>query len=210
MALANYTDLKNSVANWLHRSDLTANIPDFITMAEVRLARDLRVSPLITSGAVTIAAAGNSIALPTGMMEVVKVKIASTGQELQYVPPDTIDRLGTAAGTPWIYTLIGGNIQVAPSWTAGGNLTVLYVKKETALSDSTTTNWYITNAPDALLYASLLEASPYLMNDNRVVVWKEFYKNSIEGINGQYGTVDPHKRMLAMQSGGQASNLNAG
>ena len=35
MALANYSDLKTSIANWLNRSDLTTEIAeDFIVLAE--------------------------------------------------------------------------------------------------------------------------------------------------------------------------------
>lgn len=194
MSITNYSELKTSVANWLHRSDLTSNIPDFIQLAEYRMARDLRISPLLSTSTVTIAAAGSSVALPTGYLEMVNVEIDG-GAELHYVPPDTIDRID-GSGTPWVYTLKGETINVAPSWTAGGDLSLTYYKKETALSDSSTTNWYINNAPDALLYASLLEASPYLVSDNRIDVWFEFYNRAIESLNRQYGNIDPHRRML--------------
>jgi len=43
MALANFTDLKASVADFLNRSDLTTVIPDFITMCEAGFNRELRV-----------------------------------------------------------------------------------------------------------------------------------------------------------------------
>jgi hypothetical protein len=47
MALNNYSDLKTSVANYLGRSDLTSAIPDFITLAEIRLARQLRLRQML-------------------------------------------------------------------------------------------------------------------------------------------------------------------
>ena len=43
MAFTTYTELKSVVADYLARTDLTAQIPDFITLAEVRLKRDLRI-----------------------------------------------------------------------------------------------------------------------------------------------------------------------
>ena len=43
MAFTTYSDLKTSVANYLNREDLTAVIPDFITLTHNRLNRDLRV-----------------------------------------------------------------------------------------------------------------------------------------------------------------------
>ena len=42
MALANFTDLKASIADFLNRSDLTDVIPDFIKLTESDLNRQLR------------------------------------------------------------------------------------------------------------------------------------------------------------------------
>lgn len=195
MAITDYTSLKTEVATYLHRDDLTATIPTFIANCEYRIARALRVSPLLSSATITISAGASTGTLTTGFLQMANVKI-STGAELQYVPPDRIDK-ESGAGVPWLYTLLGTTIVVAPSWTAGGNLTCTMWKKETALSDSATTNWYMANCPDALLFGSLMEAAPFLMNDDRVSIWREFFKGSVEALNMQYGNLDPHKRMLA-------------
>src|SRR6056300_52465 len=42
MALSNYTELKASIADFLNRDDLTTVIPDFITLAEAQINRDIR------------------------------------------------------------------------------------------------------------------------------------------------------------------------
>ncbi len=47
MALTDYSSLKTSVASYLARSDLTDQIPDFIRLAEERLARDLRTRKML-------------------------------------------------------------------------------------------------------------------------------------------------------------------
>ena len=41
MSITNYTELKTAVANFLARSDLTDRIPEFISLAEGRLSREL-------------------------------------------------------------------------------------------------------------------------------------------------------------------------
>src|SRR5205085_11367804 len=64
-----YTGLQSSVANWLNRSDLTALIPDFITLAEERLNRALRVRQMEVSLDET-AIADNIIAVPVGTVAV--------------------------------------------------------------------------------------------------------------------------------------------
>lgn len=195
MAITDYPSLKTAVANYLHRTDLTANIPDFISMAEWRIARALRVSQLLTTGSVTVSAGASTGTLPTGFLELANVKI-STGAELQYVPPDRIDNV-SGSGVPWVYTLVGSTITVAPTWTAGGTLTVTYWKKETELSDSNTTNWYVTSAPDALLYGALLESAPFIQSDTRIPIWQDFFDRAVASLNQQYGNIDPHKRQLA-------------
>jgi hypothetical protein len=49
MALASYSDLKTSIANWLNRSDLTTEIAnDFIVLAEADLNSKLRVRKMNT------------------------------------------------------------------------------------------------------------------------------------------------------------------
>ena len=40
MAITNYSELKSAIADWLDRTDLTDQIPDFITLAEARHKRD--------------------------------------------------------------------------------------------------------------------------------------------------------------------------
>ncbi len=42
MALSTYAELKTSIGDWLNRADLTAVIPDFISLAEAQVERTLR------------------------------------------------------------------------------------------------------------------------------------------------------------------------
>jgi len=41
--ITTYAELQTSIATWLVRDDLTAIIPDFITLAESKFKRDIRV-----------------------------------------------------------------------------------------------------------------------------------------------------------------------
>ena len=56
---------------------------------------------------------------------------------------------------------------------------MLYFAKPDYLSDTNTTNVFLEQAPDALLYAALLEAEPYLFNDARVNTWGTLYDRAI-------------------------------
>ena len=46
MSISTYAQLQAAVANWLHRTDLTAQIQDFIALAEARLSADIDARPM--------------------------------------------------------------------------------------------------------------------------------------------------------------------
>lgn len=202
-----WTELKQEVADNLHRTGLTSYIPTFISYAELRLAQDLRVPQLVARSTVTISAAGSSVAVPTGYIDMVSVSITN-GAPLAYVTQDTYD-LALQAGvtTPLTYTLIGSSIYVAPAWTAGGTLTCHYLKKQTALSGSTATNWYLDNAPQALLYAAMLEAETFnkAIDQEKLGRWKALYEYARDRVNDLYGVVDTVTRGRNLSSGGAKS-----
>jgi hypothetical protein len=79
--------------------------------------------------------------------------------------------------------LRAAEIELAPIPDTAYSLVMLYYAKPTPLSDSNTSNVFLANAPDALLYGALLEAEPYLYNDNRVAIWSNFYNSALESLN---------------------------
>jgi len=87
-----------------------------------------------------------------------------------------------AAGKPQFYTIIGTQIQVIPTPDTGYTGELTYYGKIPALSDSNTSNWLLAYAPDLYLYGALLEATPYLKDDERLAVWSTLYTNSIGDI----------------------------
>ena len=60
-----------------------------------------------------------------------------------------------------------------------------YYKKFDSLSDTTTTNWVILNAPDVYLYGTLLQAEPFLMNDQRIPIWERGLRQAIADLQEQ-------------------------
>ena len=124
MSISNYAELQTAVANYLHRSDLTTLIPDFISIAESKLNRVLRLRSMenVTTGTVA-----SSIALPTGFIEMISLTTNSGGatRTLTYGPPTGIT---SDAGTALNYTLVGDNLYFIP--TGGGETyTLTYYKK---------------------------------------------------------------------------------
>ena len=53
------------------------------------------------------------------------------------------------------------------------------------LDDTNQTNWSTEIIPQALLYGALLQATPFLKNDERLQVWTGMYDRAVAGINGE-------------------------
>jgi hypothetical protein len=81
------------------------------------------------------------------------------------------------------YTILASEFEFAPNPDAAYVLEILYYAKPTILSDSNASNVFLANYPDALLYASLLEAEPYLINDARTQTWATLYDRAIKNIS---------------------------
>ena len=69
MAITTYAELQAAAANWLVRGDLTARIPEFITLAEARLNRVLRARLAEVEASLTTTPGARTLALPSGFSE---------------------------------------------------------------------------------------------------------------------------------------------
>jgi hypothetical protein len=64
---------------------------------------------------------------------------------------------------------------VAPTPATAYSFEVLYYERIQPLDSSNQTNWFTIYAPQALLYGSLLQAMPFLKNDERMGMWQQNY-----------------------------------
>ena len=183
MAFTTYSELKTTVANYLGRSDLTTAIPDFIRLAETRLQRELRTRQMLKSATATMTGADSTVGLPTDFLEMRDLYVVGNPRvPLNYLSPSAFSRDARAdeSGKPFYYTIIGSEMQFAPVPDSGYTLDMLYYYKPTVLSDSNSSNVFLANYPDALLYGTLAQAEPYLMNDSRIATWAGLYDSCIE------------------------------
>ena len=88
MSFATYSDLKTSIANYLARSDLTTQIPDFITFAENRLRRELRIRQMLKSVTTATVSGDSTVELPSDFIEIRDfVALTNPIQPLSYSSP---------------------------------------------------------------------------------------------------------------------------
>ena len=185
MAIDTFSGLKTTIADYLNRDDLTSIIPSFITLAEAKFNRKLRVRQMVKRANATIDT--QYFAFPSDFLQAKEFQLNTNPiTYLQYVTQNQGD-YGSAtqyvsAGKPQFFTIIGTQIQVIPTPDTGYTGELTYYGKIPALSDSNTSNWLLAYAPDLYLYGALLEASPYLKDDERLAVWSSLYTNSIGDI----------------------------
>ena len=182
MAISNYGELKTAVANWLERDDLTDRIPEFIELAEDRIAQDprLRIRPMETSTDLTVNA--QEVALPTGFLEARRVYLQGTPlRRLEFLSPENfwIRNLANQAGVPKWFTIEGENIVFGPSPETTYTGKLLYWQRFTALANDTDTNWILSNARGLLLYGALLESAPFLEDDVRALTWSTLFDDTV-------------------------------
>lgn len=186
--ITDYASLKTAIANWLHRTDLTATIPEFVANAEAILNSRLKARAMETRSTLATVANTAYLTLPTDMLEARRLTNTtdSSVYSLKYVTPDDLARLYPYAagyGKPIVWTVIGGQIQMGPTPDGVYSLELTYLQRVPALSDSNTTNWLLTNSPNVYLYGALSEASIFIRDDDAAGKYGAMFQAGIESIN---------------------------
>lgn len=186
MTFSSYDELKTAIAEWLARpgdATLTPFVGAFVTLAESRLNRRLRVRAMEATTTLTLA--GALTALPTDFLELKGVRLAGGGRTvLPYAPPMVLDAVEqrTPSGRPRLHTLCGESLRVAPAPDGPQDVELTYYRRLPALSASQPSNWLLAAAPDVYLYGSLLEAAPFLMSDERLPVWSAAFEAALRSL----------------------------
>ena len=190
----NFGELKTSIANHIHRTDLTTQIPDFVIYAESVISGDpdqnmpntlkgirtrnqsIRASQVINS---------EFEDMPTDFLSMRDIQIESDpAQPLTYLTPNelTFKFPSSTTGKPQFYSIHGDEFQFKPVPSTDYTLSYTYFQKYAALSGDTDTNWLLTNHPMTYVYASLIAASAYTENDP--MKWVLLYNSLAASING--------------------------
>jgi hypothetical protein len=185
MALTTYTELKASIADWLNRSDLTAAIPDFVSLAEAQMERTLRTRQMIVRANASFNAEYG--ATPNDFLEVKSFKLTGTNPPtpLSFMTVDALDAESTkftASGRPSFFGVVGTQFRLVPTPDTNYLTELIYYAKLSKLSNSVATNFLLDSSPDAYLYGSLLQAAPYLQDDNRISVWATLYERALSDL----------------------------
>lgn len=177
--ITDYDSLKAAIANWLARADLTSAIPEFIQLAEARINRTLFVRERMAE--VSGTTDGGVIAVPGDLDRIISLRVTYGGAK-RAIHPVPVDRNTAHVGVAVGYSVVGGSIYLYG--TDDTDYTLTYYQRIPALNDSAPQNWLILKDPSLHLYGALIEASPYLKNDDRTLIWAQQFKAALDDMIG--------------------------
>ena len=192
-----YDSLVGNIQTYIERNDPTtvAYIPTFIMLAEQTIAAEIKFLGNLTVANSTMVAGNAVIEKPARWHKTVSMNITDTSSNRQPILLRTYEYLreywpnSALTGLPayfadYDYT----HWLVAPTPANNSSYEVLYYERVQPLDSTNQTNWFTVYAPQALLYGSLLQAMPYLKNDDRIPMWQAQYTaimNSLKAENVQ-------------------------
>jgi len=196
-----FETLKQDVQRYLERGATYASdpvvfeqIPRLINLAERRISRELKIQGFIAVVSDTMIAGQSVYPKPDRWRDTISIN-AGTGPSLanrtslftrsyeycrSYWPNESV------TDTPQFYCDYDySNWLVVPTPDVAYPFEVLYYELPPLLDDSIQTNWLTEYAPQLLLYGTLLEATPFLKNDERIGTWQQFYDRAAAMLNGE-------------------------
>jgi len=196
-----FTTLKQDVQRYLERGNTLASdpivfeqIPRLINLAERRIARELKIEGFINVVTGTLSAGQSvypkpdrwrdtvSISIGTGAtLDNRKVLFARVYEYLRSYWPNALE-----TDTPLFYSDYDySHWLLAPTPDAEYPFEILYYELPPLLDEVVQTNWITEYAPQLLLYGTLVEATPFLKNDERIPVWQSMYDRAAAMLNGE-------------------------
>jgi len=178
-----YTSLYNDISSYLERTDAAtlAKIPTFIMLAEQTLASEIKFLGNLTVNQSNMVTGNPVITKPARWRKTVSMNVTVNGARQpvflrtyefmrQYWPDEAEEDVPKYYGdydyTHWL---------VVPTPAAAYDFEVMYYEEVQPLDGSNQTNWFTQYAPQAMLYGSLLQAMPFLKNDERMPMWRAEY-----------------------------------
>ena len=193
-----FTTLQQDIRRYLERGFTVVSdqivyeqIPRLINLAERRIARELKIEGLINVLTGTLTAGLAVYPKPDRWRTTVSFNYGIDDQYQQLFPRSyeyvrTYWPNRNETGVPLFYADYDySNWIVSPTPDQAYPFEVLVYQLLPLLDDANQTNWLTEYAPQVLLYASLLEATPFLKNDERIAVWQSMYDRAAQALNGE-------------------------
>jgi hypothetical protein len=207
-AVMTYDSLVDDIQTYLERTDQQTldKIPQFIMLAEQIIASEIKFLGNLVVVTSNMVQAANVIAKPARWRKTVSMNVTVAGKRQpvllrtyeyirEYWPdPTTTDVPLFFCDYDYEHWLVGPTPALAYAYE------VLYYERAQPLDSSNQSNWFTEYAPQALLYGSLLQAMPFLKNDERMPMWQGNYDRIIQVLKEENITRVADRQAIARDS----------
>jgi hypothetical protein len=180
--IRNYTEVNSNVF-----TDPVINT--FITMAENRILRDIDLDVFKKESTGTMTSGNRFLASPSEILthRYLMVTVSGTQVFLDFRDTSFMKEYwpdGTATGVPKYYSVWDQNtFYIAPTPSQNYAVELGYIYRPAQLSQANQNTWISTNAPEALLYACLIQAYSYTKGPTEMLAFFDgSYKQAIQGL----------------------------
>lgn len=162
-------------------------LPRLITLGERRIARELKIEGFIRAVQTPLQVGVAVYRKPDRWRDTVSMTVDGSpifARSYEYCRSYWPDEAET--GAPQFYADYDyQHWLITPTPATVQTLEILYYEQPRFLGEDFQTNWLTEYAPDLLLYAALLEATPFLKSDERIQTWQGMYDRAAQALNGE-------------------------
>lgn len=194
-----FTSLQEDMRRYLERGALVdtevyEQLPSLINLAERAIATELKFQGFINVVVATLTQGVSVYDKPDRWRQTISMNFGTGDENNERQPifargyeysrafwPDSTVQSVPLFYADYDYT----HWLITPTPDADYPWEILYYQQPPLLDDTNQTNWLTDYAPNALLYRALLEATPFLKNDERIPTWSAMYGQQMQAINTQ-------------------------
>lgn len=188
-----YTQLQSLIPAYAERQDatFTARVPIFITLAESRIATEMKQQGFqsVVSGVLPVAP---SMAKPSFWKETISFNYTNaTGERVPLFlrPPEYLRNYWpneALTDSPKFYADYNAtHFLFAPTPAIAHPFELVYYARLQPLGPSNDSNWMTLNVPQALFSACMVEACRFIKNAGRQATWEDMYQSSSGAIKSE-------------------------
>ena len=188
-----YDELVTNIRNYTEVGSNVFTAPvinTFITMAENRILRDIDLDVFKLEVTGTMTSSNKFLTTPSNILTHRYLILTSAANEQLFLDFRDTSFMkefwpnGASTGTPKYYSVWDQDtFYVAPTPNANFSVELGYIYRPAQLSATNTTTWVSNNAPEALLYACLIQAYSYTKGPLEMLQYFDnSYKQALQGL----------------------------
>jgi len=188
-----YTTLKTAIQDYLESTESTfvTNLPTFITTAEERIFKNVQLDDFRKNQVGNLTASGTYLECPTDYLAPFSLAVIDSSSNYNFLLLKQVSFIrdftpnASTTGLPKYYAEFDDNtFIVAPTPDSAYEVELHYYYRPASLTTTSgsETTWLSKNAPNAMLYGSLVEACTYLKNYEAIPAYESKFQEALLGL----------------------------